>query len=165
MNTMGNVVAIGDAFDHDPPRARRVEPGAAEQAQMAMHARRRERLRKLAILMDSSLEIPVFQIRFGLDPILGLLPVLGAIVTLGAGLYTIYEAIRLGTSKTIIAKMLLNIGIDFAAGEIPVIGDIFDVAFKAHMRNLRLLGIDARGVHVQIDPAAAMGSRPPSGPP
>ena len=35
--------------------------------------------------------------------------------------------------------MLLNVGIEAAAGAVPLIGDLFDIAFKANRRNYQLL--------------------------
>jgi len=79
-----------------------------------------------------------------LDPILGfLLPGVGDLVTSGVGLYTIAVALRLRLPPVVIARMLLNLAIDAALGAVPLAGDLFDVAFRAHTRNLRLL--EARG--------------------
>lgn len=54
-------------------------------------------------------------------------------------LYIVAEAYRLGVPRRVIARMLTNVGLDFALGSIPLLGDVFDVAFKANRRNVRLL--------------------------
>jgi hypothetical protein len=35
--------------------------------------------------------------------------------------------------------MLLNVGVEAVAGAVPVLGDLFDAAFKANARNVALL--------------------------
>lgn len=98
-----------------------------------------QRVRRLSRLLDARWQIPGTKWRFGLDPLLGLVPVVGAVVTLGASAYLLFEARRIGVPMRIMVAMLGNVLIDFVAGEVPILGDIFDFAFKAHMRNLRLL--------------------------
>ena len=75
-----------------------------------------------------------------IDPIVGLLvPGVGDIVTSGLGLYIVVVAFRKGLPAVVIARMLLNLGIDTVVGAIPVAGDLFDFAFRANRRNLALL--------------------------
>ena len=77
---------------------------------------------------------------FGLDPLLGLfLPGVGDLAGSLIGLYIVAIAIKRRLSKIVIARMVLNLGVDMAVGAIPLIGDIFDFAFKASSKNLRLL--------------------------
>ena len=63
----------------------------------------------------------------------------------------LYEATKIGATRGQIARMLANVLIDLGVGLVPVAGDVFDFAFKANIRNLRILGIDARGSGVRID--------------
>jgi hypothetical protein len=135
--------------DEGAPQGARRRPFPAEDAD---RARRLERLRRLAVLMDSAIEVPGLGVSFGVDPIIGLVPVVGDLVSTAASLYIVYEAHRLGASKGVLARMLGNVALDLLVGEIPVLGDVFDVAFKANVRNLRLLGIDAKGVKVEVGP-------------
>jgi hypothetical protein len=95
------------------------------------------RLDRLAYVMDSRFK--VLGIRFGLDSILGLIPGIGDAAALGISGYLIAEAARAGASKGTIIKMVANSGIDAVVGSIPLIGDIFDVAFKANNRNVALV--------------------------
>ncbi len=96
-----------------------------------------ERLRKLEQLLDRQFEIA--GIRFGLDSIIGLVPVVGDLISGALGLYLIQEAKRHGVSKFTLARMYTNWGVDVGVGALPIVGDIFDVAFKSNTKNLRLL--------------------------
>jgi hypothetical protein len=93
----------------------------------------------LAKLMDSRFRVPGTDIRFGLDAIIGLIPVAGDLSTLAVSGYMLLILARNGASGFLLARMVLNILIDTVVGMIPFLGDLFDVAFKANMRNLRLM--------------------------
>lgn len=100
------------------------------------------RMRVVASLLDNSLVVPGLGVRVGLDPLLGLVPVWGDVVGLLGGLYIVYEAWKLGAEGRVLAMMVLNVLLDATIGLIPVVGDLFDFAWKANTRNLELLGID-----------------------
>lgn len=89
--------------------------------------------------MDTALRIPGTRIRFGLDPLLGIVPGLGDAIGALIGGYIVLAALRAGAPRLVIARMLANIGVDAIAGAVPIAGTIFDVAFKAHRRNAALL--------------------------
>jgi hypothetical protein len=75
-----------------------------------------------------------------LDPILGLiLPGAGDILTGGAGVYLVSVAFKLRLPPVVIARMLLNLAVDLVVGAIPLLGDLFDLGFRANLRNLALL--------------------------
>jgi hypothetical protein len=75
-----------------------------------------------------------------LDPVIGLvLPEAGDLVTAVAGLYLVAIAIRRRAGAVVIARMLLNLGLDLLMGAVPVLGDLADFAFRANVRNLALL--------------------------
>lgn len=97
------------------------------------------KLNALARLMDAQFVIPGTKIRFGVDGIIGLIPGVGDLISLGISGYLISSASRNGASSFVLARMLVNSIIDAAIGAIPILGDIFDIAFKANMRNVRLL--------------------------
>lgn len=100
---------------------------------------RLSRLRKLAELLDSSWRIPGTPWRIGLDPILGLIPGLGDSAGLLLGAYIIWEAKNLGASRETLTRMTANLAIDGLLGVVPVLGDVFDAAFKSNVRNVQLL--------------------------
>jgi hypothetical protein len=99
----------------------------------------RERLILLSKLMDSAVELPGLRTRIGLDAVLGVVPVVGDLLSAGIGLFLIAEARELGASRWLQAKMLGNLLTDVAIGAVPLVGDVADVYFKAHLRNLKLL--------------------------
>lgn len=98
-----------------------------------------ERLRAITRIMDEAVRIPGTRFRVGLDGILGMLPGVGDAVTAAVSGYALLAAARMGAPKSVIARMAGNIVADAAVGAVPLLGDIFDFAFKANRRNLRLL--------------------------
>ena len=101
--------------------------------------RRLRRIETLARTLDSKFRIPGTGIRFGWDGILSILPVAGDTVAAVLSAYLIYEAYKGGARKRTLTKMGTNAGVDWLFGSIPVVGTIFDVAYKANTRNLKLL--------------------------
>ncbi len=101
-------------------------------------AARLQRLRWIAWVMDRSIPIGGGR-RIGLDPLLGLIPGLGDWLGAAVSSVLVYEAIRLGLPVRVLARMLLNIGVEATVGAVPVLGDIFDATWQANMRNLRLV--------------------------
>ncbi len=97
------------------------------------------RLRKLAWLIDGAFKLPGTRFRFGLNSIIGLTPAAGDALLTGISLYIVYEAHKLGLPRWKLARMLKNVAIEAAAGAVPIVGDLFDVAFKANLRNLAIL--------------------------
>ena len=97
------------------------------------------RVRRVARLTDTGLRIPFTGIRFGLDPLLGLIPVVGDFVGLGLSLYIYREAHNLDAPDWLRRRMIRNMGVDLAGGFLPVIGDVFDLAWRANARNAQLL--------------------------
>ena len=97
------------------------------------------RLRRISRLLDNAISIPGTKISFGLDPIIGLLPGGGDTITGGIAGYIVVEAARMGVPREILWKMVGNIAIDSFAGTVPVVGDLFDVGWKANVKNIELL--------------------------
>ncbi|WP_319421241.1 DUF4112 domain-containing protein [Pleurocapsa sp. FMAR1] len=97
------------------------------------------KIRKIAKLLDTAIGIPGTKIRFGLDPILGLIPGGGDLISAGISAYMIYLATRFGLERAEISKMIKNVAVETAVGFVPLAGDIFDAYFKANMRNLEIL--------------------------
>jgi len=97
-------------------------------------------IRHIARLMDSRFEIPGTKIRFGIDPIIGFfLPGIGSIATSAVSCALVATMARHGASGHVVVRMLLNVLIDTIFGSIPLIGSVFDVAFRANDRNVELL--------------------------
>jgi hypothetical protein len=97
-------------------------------------------LERVAWLMDRAFYIPGTRIHIGLDAILGLLPIGGDVLTglVQAGLVLV--AFRYyKVPKIVAARMAANVLIDVAVGAIPLLGDLFDIGFKANTRNVQLL--------------------------
>ena len=97
------------------------------------------RARTLARLLDSVARVPGTNMRFGLDPIIGLVPGLGDVAGAALSGYLVLLASRLGAPGTVIVRMLGNVVIDTVGGTVPLIGDLFDAAWKSNTRNLALL--------------------------
>ena len=131
------------------PRIERLEREAVDAA-MA-------RITMVARLMDSLFAIPGTGIRLGFDAILGVVPVFGDLLGQAIAMYIIWEARQLGVGKLTLMRMLSNTLIDTVFGAVPIAGDVFDVAFRANMKNLRLLQrhLEKHGYH-----AAAPGKGP-----
>ena len=103
-------------------------------------------LERIGFLLDRAIKIPGTDIRVGLDPILGFFfPVVGDWVGGLVGVYVILASIRHGLPKSVITKMVFNVGVDFMLGSLPVVGDAFDFVWKSNTKNLRLLNRYASG--------------------
>jgi hypothetical protein len=95
------------------------------------------KVRRLATLLDAEFE--VLGRKVGWDAIVGLLPVVGDVATALVGAYPIYVARKHNLGKRVQTRMALNLLIDWAIGEIPLVGDLFDAAYKANLKNADLL--------------------------
>lgn len=101
--------------------------------------RRLERMRWVGWLLDSSIPVPGTRFRLGIDQIIGLVPGIGDLIGGVLSLYIILEASRFGVPRGLLARMGWNVAVDTLVGEVPVLGDLFDIGFKANIRNLALL--------------------------
>ncbi|HWK09696.1 MAG TPA: DUF4112 domain-containing protein [Vicinamibacterales bacterium] len=98
-----------------------------------------DRLRRLAHLFDSAFEIPGTRVRFGLDPLIGLLPGIGDLASPVLTLLILWHGVAARVPRIVLARMVLNAAIDAGVGAIPIVGDLFDVAWKSNDWNLALL--------------------------
>ena len=105
----------------EEPQSRRFDDELAEQ---------------IAWLMDSS--IGLGPISIGLDGLIGLIPGLGDVLTNVISAFIVIRAMQHGVHKAAIMRMLMNLGIDTAVGSVPVVGDFFDFAYKANVKNIRI---------------------------
>ncbi len=100
---------------------------------------RDQTLQKLEILLDEAVRIPGIGVRFGLDGIIGLVPGIGDVL---AGLLSLVIPIAAwirGVPYVTLVRMMINVGIGVLVGSVPVLGDVFDILWKANHRNYRLL--------------------------
>ncbi|PVY75810.1 uncharacterized protein DUF4112 [Tamilnaduibacter salinus] len=97
------------------------------------------RIDRYARLLDSQFRVPFTRIRFGLDPLIGLLPGIGDLAGFGLSLYLIVEAIKVGAGSKLVTRMLGNVLVEFVVGLVPVAGDAFDLFWRANDRNAAML--------------------------
>lgn len=106
---------------------------------MPKNITRNSKSRKFAELLDSQFTIPGTKIKVGLDPILGLVSGVGDLAGASLSVYFMIFAAKKGAKPSILIRMFVNILADLTIGSIPILGDIFDVAWKANLRNANLL--------------------------
>lgn len=95
--------------------------------------------RALARVLDTAIGIPGTKLRVGLDALLGLIPGAGDAVSAALSGYIVLAAARAGASRPVLLRMIGNVVFDTVVGSIPIVGDLFDVAFRANSRNVALL--------------------------
>jgi hypothetical protein len=106
-------------------------------------------LDRLAHYLDQLFRIPGTRIRFGLDPIFGLIfPGAGDALTSLLSVYIVWKSVRYGIPKIVVARMVFNVAVDYVVGTFPLLGDLFDFGFKANLRNLELLEKYGSGARV-----------------
>lgn len=93
----------------------------------------------MARLLDSAVPVPGTSFRFGLDPILGLVPGFGDIVSPLFTVGIIWQARDLGVPRVVMMRMIINVALDTLVGLVPILGDLFDFAWKSNNMNLALL--------------------------
>jgi len=98
-----------------------------------------EQLDHLAAVLDDIFHIPGTKIRFGLDPIVGLVPGLGDIISGLLSFLIVFAAWQRGLPRVTIMRMVANIGVDTLTGTIPIVGDLFDMMWKSNRMNYNLL--------------------------
>ena len=110
--------------------------------QFARPRSRQERIARidaLATLLDTAFILPGINMRFGLDALIGLAPGIGDAITTAMSLYIVHEARQLGAPRHLLFRMLANVALDGIVGAVPVVGDAFDMMWRANRRNVRLL--------------------------
>ncbi|AUQ58851.1 Domain protein of unknown function [Phaeobacter inhibens] len=103
------------------------------------HEERLQSLERLAHGMDRAFRLPVLGARVGWDSILGLVPGVGDALALAPAGYIVLSGYRMGASTRTLARMVRNIGVDAVIGTIPLVGDLFDIGWKANLRNVAIL--------------------------
>ena len=95
--------------------------------------------RWVAIVMDELIALPNSKVKFGLDPLIGLIPGIGDTASAIVSALVLIQAARRGLPKILLARMSLNILINEIVGIIPGLGDVFSFWFKSNKRNYELL--------------------------
>jgi len=98
-----------------------------------------ENLDLLSHVLDDFIRIPGTSIRFGLDGIVGLIPGIGDLIGGIASCIIIVAAWVRGVSYVTVARMVANVAIEVVVGSVPILGDMFDIAWRANRRNYALL--------------------------
>jgi hypothetical protein len=97
------------------------------------------RAQKLAHLSDSRFTFPFSKIRFGWDNIIGLIPGIGDLLMLLVSAYIVILAKQLGLPRGLLILMIRNCLIDFVLGLLPLLGDLFDIFYKANTANVKIM--------------------------
>jgi hypothetical protein len=103
------------------------------------YARLFERLERSSFQLDAQYRIPYTRIYFGWDPIIGIVPIAGDLACAALSVRNLHWAYRLGATGRVLVRMALNSTIDALVGAVPVVGTVFDLWFRAHVRNFELL--------------------------
>lgn len=99
----------------------------------------RKRIEGMEHLLEGLFKIPGTNQKVGLDVILDLVPGVGDLIGAALGAYMVWEARNLGMTKTQMARMFGNVGVDFALGLIPWVGAVPDFFFRSNSRNLKII--------------------------
>lgn len=97
------------------------------------------RLNRFAWLLDNSIRVPGTRYRIGLDPLIGLIPGIGDAIGALLSLVIVGEALRARLPASILLRMAFNVALEVTVGAVPIVGDIFDMTWKANARNARLM--------------------------
>jgi len=94
----------------------------------------------------------------GLEAIVGLVPGVGDIVGIAVGGLIVAQAIRARLPRSAIARMVANVAVDGLVGAVPILGDVFDAAFKSNTRNVQIFREAVRGRYEPVkDSSFAVG--------
>lgn len=124
--------------------ARRIDHGRTERVLAA-----ERRIGAVAHVLDNLIRVPGTGQRVGIDPLIGFIPIIGDLTSALMAAWIVLEAARFKLPGIVLVRMILYAGVDFLIGLIPLIGDLFDLGFKANMRNLELFHRHA------VDPGAS----------
>ena len=134
----------------DPAPARAAVRGTIGQPEHLERMRAAERrIASVTRLLDDAVAIPGTRHRLGLDAVVGLIPGVGDLVAAAVGGWIVLEATRFRLPRVVVARMVVNTVVDLAVGAVPLLGDLFDVAFRSNRKNLELFRRHA------VDPGAS----------
>jgi hypothetical protein len=118
----------------DYPLERRAREGSTRK-----EVQIQESIEWLGWLMDDMIRVPGINWRFGLDALVGLIPGFGDTATSLVSFYILAASVRYRVPKVTLLRMGLNLGIDYALGSLPLVGDLFDAWWKSNQKNIALL--------------------------
>lgn len=129
--------------DEDDTRVLRVgsntrSPASRHDERSARLAAAERRITLVSRILDDLVTVPGTRHRVGVEPVVGLIPGAGDLVSAIVGVWLIVEATRFRLPPVVIARMVLNTAVDLIVGIVPVLGDLFDFAFKSNTRNVAL---------------------------
>jgi hypothetical protein len=99
----------------------------------------------LSRVLDTWFRVPGTQIRFGLDGIVGFFPGIGDFLGGAASCVIVLAAFFRGVPMITIARMVTNLVIEVGVGLVPVLGNLFDIGWRANRRNYHLLETSLQG--------------------
>ena len=109
------------------------------------------RLQQFSRWTDSRFRVPLTRIDVGVEALIGLIPGVGDLAGLVLASYVLLEAWRVGAPGRLLGRMLANMLVDAVGGLLPLVGDLFDIWYKANTRNTRLL---EQWLNEQLQPEA-----------
>lgn len=102
----------------------------------------------LADILDNKFSI--LGLKFGIDPIIGLIPVAGDVLPVIVGIYMAWIGWKLNLPSGKVFRILFNAALDVLIGFLPVVGDLGDFAFKSHTMNMDILKSSFSGLENRI---------------
>jgi len=124
-------------------RTSEIEPPGTYKAYSQHDARTRraalDRIDLLARIFDTAFVLPGTNVRFGIEAVMRLVPGIGDAAASALSCYLLYEAHRLEVPSHVFARLVGNVAIEGIVGAIPLLGDLFDVGFRANRRNVAIL--------------------------
>jgi hypothetical protein len=107
----------------------------------------------LSRLMDRCFEIPGSNVRFGINSLLLLMPGVGDAIAGAISTFILVIALtHYRVPRIVAARMILNSVLDATVSAIPIVGNLWDVWYKADTRNVNLL---RQYVTITADPPPA----------
>jgi len=106
---------------------------------MATVGLKEQQVGHLAHLLDDVFRLGNSRLRFGLDPLVGLVPVVGDSLVTACGAVILVSARQLGVPIGVLIRMAFNLLLNGLLGAVPLFGDLFSFQFKCHAKNAALL--------------------------
>jgi hypothetical protein len=101
--------------------------------------RRLTALRSLKGWLDEAFRVPGTNLRFGWDPLIGLVPWIGDLLTAFMSGALVLQAHHMRLPRVVQLRMLGNVAVDLIGGAIPFVGDAADFFWKSNTKNFALL--------------------------